>query len=63
MGSEELATNLFRITQTEGKSKKDQITNKAQANKLHYEVGKTVRKAIKEIGGTMAEELPTPEKT
>lgn len=62
MGSEELAANLFRITQTEGKLKKDQITNKAQANKIHYEVGKTVRKAIKEIGGTMPEELPTPEK-
>jgi len=62
MGSEELAANLFRITQTEGKLKKDQITSKTQANKIHYEVGKTVRKAIQEIGGTMPEELPTPEK-
>ena len=62
MGSEELAANLFRITQTEGKLKKDKVTNKAQANKIHYEVGKTVRKAIQEIGGTMPEELPTPEK-
>ena len=62
MGSEELAANLFRITQTEGKLKKDQVTSKTQANKIHYEVGKTVRKAIQEIGGTMPEELPTPEK-
>lgn len=62
MGSEELASNLFRITQTEGKLKKDQVTSKAQANKIHYDVGKTVRKAIQEIGGTMPEELPTPDK-
>lgn len=62
MGSEELAANLFRITQTEGKLKKDKVTNKTQANKIHYEVGKTVRKAIQEIGGTMPEKLPTPKK-
>lgn len=63
MGSEELAANLFRITQTEGKLKKDNITSKQQANKVHYEVGKTVRKAIEEIGGTMPEELPRAEKS
>ncbi len=63
MGSEELAANLFRITQTEGKLKKENITNKREANKIHYEVGKTVRKAIKEIGGTMPEELPTPKES
>lgn len=62
MGSEELAANLFRITQTDGKLKKSQVTSKTQANNIHYEVGKTVRKAIQEIGGTMPEELPTPEK-
>ena len=63
MGSEELAANLFRITQTEGKLKKEKVTNKNQANKIHYEVGKTVRKAIEEIGGTMPEELPTPKES
>ena len=62
MGSEELAANLFRITQTEGKLKKEQVFSKTQANKIHYEVGKTVRKAIQEIGGTMPEDLPTPDK-
>lgn len=62
MGSEELAANLFRITQTEGKLKKEQVISKTQANKIHYEVGKTVRKAIQEIGGTMPEDLPTPDK-
>ncbi len=63
MGSEELAANLFRITQTEGKLKKEMITTKSEANKIHYEVGKTVRKAIKEIGGTMPEDLPMAEKS
>ena len=62
MGSEELAANLFRITQTEGKLKKEQVTNKTQANQIHYDVGRKVRKAIEEIGGTMPEELPTPDK-
>lgn len=63
MGSEELAANLFRITQTEGKLKRDNISSKQQANKIHYEVGQTVRKAIEEIGGTMPEELPRAEKS
>ena len=63
MGSEELAANLFRITQTEGKLKKEKVTNKEHANNIHYEVGKTVRKAIEEIGGTMPEELPTPKES
>ncbi|MDD4070496.1 MAG: DNA damage-inducible protein D [Candidatus Izemoplasmatales bacterium] len=63
MGSEELAANLFRITQTEGKLKKEHITSKSEANKVHYEVGQTIRKAITEIGGTMPEELPPAEKS
>lgn len=62
MGSEELAANLFRITQTEGKLKKENVKNKSKANQIHYEVGKSVRKAIQEIGGTMPEELPPAEK-
>ena len=63
MGSEELAANLFRITQTEAKLKKEKIANKSEANRVHYQVGRTVRKAIQEIGGTMPEELPASEKS
>ena len=63
MGSEELAANLFRITQTEAKLKRENIKTKEKANKTHYVVGTTVRKAIKDIGGTMPEDLPTPEKS
>ena len=63
MGSTELATNLFRATQTEEKLRRDNIQGKNQANNTHYEVGSTVRKTIKELGGTMPEDLPTPEKS
>ena len=63
MGSEELAANLFRITQTESKIKNDNIKGEEKANETHYEVGTIVRNAIKEAGGTMPENLPTPEKS
>ena len=63
MGSEELAANLFRITQTDAKLKKDNIKGEKNANITHYNVGKKVREAIKKIGGTMPEDLPTPEKS
>ena len=63
MGSEELAANLFRITQTEAKLKRENVKTKQKANDTHYTVGKTVRKAIKDIGGTMPENLPTPAKS
>ena len=63
MGSEELAANLFRITQTESKLKKDNIKTEKDANKTHYNVGAKVRKTIKELGGTMPEDLPTPKKS
>ena len=63
MGSEELAANLFRITQIESRLKKDKIDTEKKANKTHYEVGKKVRKAIADIGGTMPEDLPTPKKS
>ena len=62
MGSEELADNIFRIAQTDSKLKRDNVDNEYTANSVHYEVGKIVRKAIKEAGGTMPEDLPTPEK-
>ena len=63
MGSTELAANLFRATQTDEKLRRENVQGKAEANKTHYEVGKTVRKTIQELGGTMPEELPTPEKS
>ena len=63
MGSEELAANLFRITQTEAKLKRENIIGESNANDAHYIVGKNVREAIKKNGGTMPENLPTPKKS
>ena len=63
MGSEELAANLFRITQTESKLKKDNISTEKEANKTHYNIGKNIREVIAKNGGTMPEDLPTPEKS
>ena len=60
MGSEELAANLFRITQTDSKLKRDNVDNEYEANITHYKIGKKVRDTIKELGGTMPEELPKP---
>lgn len=61
MGSTELAANLFRATQTEEKLRRDQVKTKTQANKTHFDVGRKVRQTIDELGGTMPEDLPTPE--
>jgi DNA-damage-inducible protein D len=61
MGSTELAANLFRATQAEEKLRREKITGKAKANKAHQEVGAKVRQTIKELGGTMPEDLPTAE--
>lgn len=63
MGSEELADNIFRIAQTDAKLKRDNVDNEYTANFVHYEIGKIVRKAIKEAGGTMPEDLTTPERS
>ncbi len=63
MGSTELAANLFRATQTEEKLRRENIQGKSEANKTHFEVGKKVRQTIKELGGTMPEDLPTPKKS
>jgi DNA-damage-inducible protein D len=60
MGSTELAANLFRATQTDEKLRRENIQGKENANKTHFEVGKKVRQTIKELGGTMPEDLPTP---
>lgn len=61
MGSEELAANLFRATQTDAKLRRDQIKGEAKANQTHFQVGKKVRDTIKELGGTMPENLATPD--
>jgi len=63
MGSTELAANLFRATQTEEKLKRDKVKGKKAANRTHFEVGTKVRQTIKELGGTMPEDLPTPDKS
>lgn len=62
MGSEELADNIFRIAQTDAKLKRDNVDNEYTANSVHYEVGQEVRNSIKRLGGTMPEDLSTPEK-
>lgn len=63
MGSDELIANLFRISQTEQKLKKDKVNTEKNACKTHNKIGKIVRNAIKEAGGTMPEDLPTPKKS
>ena len=63
MGSVELATNLFRITQTEAKLKKDNIKGETNANNTHYTIGKNIREVIAKNGGTMPEDLPNPKKS
>lgn len=63
MGYEELAANLFRATQTEAKLKRENIQGKENANQTHYAVGKEVRDTIARLGGTMPEDLPTPDKS
>ena len=63
MGSEELAANLFRITQTESKLKNDEIVGENHANKIHYNIGKNIREVIEKNGGIMPEKLPTPNKS
>jgi DNA-damage-inducible protein D len=61
MGSTELAANLFRATQTEEKLRREGIVGKDKANQTHFEVGAVVRRTIRELGGTMPENLPAAE--
>ena len=63
MGSDELIANLFRISQTEQKLKKDNIQTEKEANKTHYNIGKNIREVIAKNGGTMPEDLSTPKKS
>jgi DNA-damage-inducible protein D len=61
MGSTELAANLFRATQAEEKLRREEVKGKDVANRTHHEVGAKVRQTIRELGGTMPEELPVAE--
>ena len=63
MNEDELVANLFRINQTKQKLKRDSVDNEYTANSIHYEVGKEIRDSIKRMGGTMPEDLPTPNKS
>ena len=63
MGSEELADNLFRIVQTEAKLDRERVNTETEACNIHYDIGRGVRSTIKKFGGTMPEDLPTPEKS
>ena len=63
MGSTELAANLFRATQTDEKLRRENIVGKEAANQTHYDVGRKVRQTIADLGGTMPEDLPTPQKS
>lgn len=63
MGSAELIANLFRISQTEQKLRKDNVKTEKEANETHYTIGKNIREVIAKNGGTMPEDLPTPKKS
>ncbi len=63
MGSAELGANIFRITQTEALLEKQISSNEKTATDTHYKVGRAIRDTIDKIGGTMPEDLPTPEKS
>ena len=63
MGSDELIANLFRISQTEQKLRKDNVKTEKEANETHYTIGKNIREVIAKNGGTMPEDLPTPKKS
>ncbi|MFI3229111.1 MAG: DNA damage-inducible protein D [Bacillota bacterium] len=63
MTSSELVANLFRISQADEKIKNENIQGANNAMDAHFEVGKIVRDAIKQTGGTMPEDMPTPQKS
>ena len=63
MGSTELIANLFRISQTEDKLKIDQTTTASEANEVHFQIARKIRRAMVDMGTTLPEKLPTPEKS
>ena len=63
MGSDELIAKLFRISQIEQKLKIDNIKEEFESCVIHFNIGKNIREVIAKNGGTMLEDLPTPEKS
>ncbi len=63
MNEDELIANLFRINQTKQRLIKDKVQGEKKAKDVHYEVGRKVRHAIEDIGGTLPEDMPTPKKS
>lgn len=63
MSSDELLANEFRISLARQKLENENIKGESNSNKAHFNVGKIVRNAIKQAGGTMPENLPKPEKS
>ena len=63
MGSDELIANIFRISQTEQKLKKDNIKGEQKENEVHFNIGRNIREVIAKNGGTMPEDLSTPKKS
>ena len=62
MGSTELIANLFRISQTEEKLKKDNVDTEKEACKTHNKIGKIVRNAIKQAGRNYARRFANTQK-
>ena len=63
MGSAELAANLFRISQTESKLKRDNVKGETNADLIHYDIGKNIRETMIKNGNVLPEDLPTPDKS
>ena len=63
MGSTELIANLFRISQTEEKLSLNPASTALEANEIHYQIGEKIRKAMIDMGTTLPENLPTPDKS
>lgn len=61
MGKEELAANLFRITQTEAKLRNEGIQGQRPAEQAAESVGRKVRQTMQEISGVTPESLPPSE--
>lgn len=57
MGKEELAANLFRVTQTESKLRNDGVKGQSNAEYTAEQVGLKVRNTMIEISGTRPESL------
>ncbi len=61
MGKEELAANLFRVTQTEAKIRNEGIKGQKASENAAHGVGQKVRETMKQISGTTPEALPPTE--